>query len=207
MSQFSSEVSTSAQRVESELGLPSGFLEALQEEDDWSFLVKTHALVEAAAAHALVAMTGITSAHDFFSRLDLSSSKTGKVSLAKALGLLSSEERRFIRSLSELRNFFVHDVRNVGVSFDEYFSGLSKQKRMEYGKAFCYVDLNHPQIEVSDGEAVERLLSEPKRFIWSAAMVIVAVLQLQVETRRFERDAEDHIEQVAARLGPRESEA
>jgi len=116
----------------------------LQQEDGWSFLVKLHALVEAATTHALVAQTGIASAKEFFSRFELSGAKTGKIALAEALEMLTSEERRFIRSLSEMRNVLVHDVKNVGVDLAEYFSALPKDKRKHYATSFCYVDFNRP---------------------------------------------------------------
>ena len=41
------------QVLESELNLPPQFLERLRLEDDWSFVIKTHALVEAAVSHQL----------------------------------------------------------------------------------------------------------------------------------------------------------
>jgi hypothetical protein len=39
--------------IERDLGLPIGFLVTLKEEDDWSFIIKLHALFEAAYSHLL----------------------------------------------------------------------------------------------------------------------------------------------------------
>jgi hypothetical protein len=183
--------------------LSAGFLEQLQLEDDWSFVVKIHALVEAAVTHALVARTGLTTAEDFFANLELSGSRVGKLVLTKALDLLRSDERRFVHSLSELRNFFVHDVKNVGVDLKQYFGALSKDKRKHLAVAFCYVNLDKLDSEVTDDEAIARLNDEPKRAIWSTAVFIVAVLQLQAETARAERQGDEYRDQIASAWKPK----
>jgi hypothetical protein len=40
--------------LESKLGLDQGFFGNLQSEDDWSFVIKLHALFEAACTHLLL---------------------------------------------------------------------------------------------------------------------------------------------------------
>jgi hypothetical protein len=42
---------------EREIGRRQGFLEALHKEDDWSFLIRSHASLEATFAHLLGALT------------------------------------------------------------------------------------------------------------------------------------------------------
>ncbi|MCX5870957.1 MAG: hypothetical protein NTY00_10070 [Deltaproteobacteria bacterium] len=187
MVDFYAEVIEPARQLEAELGLPGGFLERLEQEDDWSFVVKTHALIEAAVAHALVARTGLNEAQEFFARLELSNNKTGKLALSESLGLLNSEERKFIRSLSETRNFFVHDVKNVGVDLRTYFGGLSRDKRKHLAASFCYVDFSKTEIAVTDAEALKRLETEPKQAMWSTAIYVAALLQLQIDTTRAKR--------------------
>ena len=39
---------------EKKLGVPSGFVKKLLDEDDWSFIIKLHALFEASCAHLLI---------------------------------------------------------------------------------------------------------------------------------------------------------
>ena len=46
--------------------------------------------------------------------------------------------RRFIHTLSELRNDLVHEVSNVGFNFAAYVSGLSDKERKEFIGAFDY---------------------------------------------------------------------
>ncbi len=56
--------------LEQNLNLPSGFLERLVEEDDWSFLIKSHAVVEAALTH-LITSRADPSLRPLFLRLPL----------------------------------------------------------------------------------------------------------------------------------------
>ena len=56
--------------LESELGLESGFFDSLDSEDesDWSFVIKAHALAEAAASHLLTKQFQKPELADLFSR-------------------------------------------------------------------------------------------------------------------------------------------
>ena len=99
--------------LEVNLGLKQGFFESLDSDDenDWSFVIKAHALAEAAVSHLLTEAVKRPELSDLFSRLDMSNKTTGKAAFVKALGLLGEEERRFVSAFSELRNRLVHDVR------------------------------------------------------------------------------------------------
>ncbi len=122
--------------LERDIGVPEGFLSSLAELDDWSCVIKVHAVLEAALTHALVGVLGRVELHDILSRLELSGARTGKIEIAKVLGILGSEERRFIRALSELRNQLVHDIANVAFSFKAYIATLNAQQRKGFVEAF-----------------------------------------------------------------------
>lgn len=92
------------------------FLLKLFNEDDWSFVIKSNALVEAVISELLTAKAGDDRLHSLFRRLDLSNVESGKLAFAKALDLLTSEQRQFIRRLSELRNSLVHNVEGLSFS-------------------------------------------------------------------------------------------
>jgi hypothetical protein len=57
--------------LERSLGLPEGFIERLEEEDDWSFVIKAHALVEAAMTQLLVHELHKPQLGDIIARLDM----------------------------------------------------------------------------------------------------------------------------------------
>ena len=134
---------------EERLKIKKGFyVGLLLEKDDWSFIIKLHALVEAALSHLLAELIGLAvkdylpdekkpeGLEEVFSWLELSNKRTGKVAFVKALDIFPKEHRRFIHSPSELRNQLVHDVRNVSFSFSEYLEGLDKEKRNAFILAF-----------------------------------------------------------------------
>lgn len=124
--------------LEEKLGLKSGFFESLDRDDesDWSFIIKVHALIEASISHLLTEHLGRSELNDVFSRLDMSNKTTGKVAFVEALKLLEKSERRFISSLSELRNTLVHDVRNVNFDLAEHVESMEKEKQDAFLKNF-----------------------------------------------------------------------
>src|SRR5438876_8460305 len=101
---------------EKEIGLPGGFfLRLLVKEDDWSFVIKLHALIEAAVSHLLATICG-DKLLTVFARLGTRS----KLGFAKALGALDKDERIFIGKLADIRNSFAHDVRQAGATLAAY---------------------------------------------------------------------------------------
>ncbi len=73
------EIDQTIARLESELALPNGFFDALKNEEDWSFILKCHALMESACSFLLTAYFDNPNYEDIFSRLEMSNRKKGKV--------------------------------------------------------------------------------------------------------------------------------
>jgi hypothetical protein len=125
--------------IENQLGLPTGFLRGLYDhEDDWSFVIKSHAFLEAALTHLLADHLGKEDLLPVFAYLETSNVRTGKLAFVKAFDLLDKGARRFIHTLSELRNDLVHEVSNVNFNFATYVSNLSDKERKEFIGAFDY---------------------------------------------------------------------
>ena len=110
------------------IGLSETFFHGLfQQGDDWTFVIKTHALLESAITHLLVTDLDRAELAPLLSNLEMSNTRVGKVAFAKALGLLDKDYRRFVRNLSELRNELVHDIRNTAFAFEcDHADGLKK---------------------------------------------------------------------------------
>ncbi|MEZ5541063.1 MAG: hypothetical protein R3F42_03370 [Pseudomonadota bacterium] len=85
--------------LEEGLGLAKGFFVRLVTEDDWSFVIKLHALYEAAISKLITEKFGESRLESFVSRLELGDRARGKLRLAKDLELLDEEERKFISPL------------------------------------------------------------------------------------------------------------
>jgi hypothetical protein len=125
--------------IENQLGLPAGFLKGLYDhEDDWSFVIKTHAFLEAALTHLLADHLGKEDLLPVFAYLETSNVRTGKLAFVKAFDLLDKGARRFIHTLSELRNDLVHEISNVRFTFATYVDSLSDRERKEFIGAFDY---------------------------------------------------------------------
>jgi len=172
--------------IEDHYELGSGFLIRLYKEDDWSFVIKAHALIEAAASQLLAHQVGDHRLSRIFERLELSNDQTGRVAFLKALGLLNDRERRFVRSLSELRNRLVHNVHNVRFRFaDEIATMAPNQRRAFMDWATFFADPGLPQ-----NTWRETALTDPKRAIWFAALMLVGACLTKTNEARYRARAD-----------------
>jgi hypothetical protein len=64
----------------------------LNDGDDWSFVIKVHALVEAALTHAITATVAREELKDFCGALAIGDTKRGKLALAHRLHYSTSAE-------------------------------------------------------------------------------------------------------------------
>lgn len=182
----------SIRSLEVEVGVELGFFESLLDEpSDWSFVIKLHAIFEAAVAFCLAEELGRRELVDVFTYTELSRDKTGKVAIADALGLFTKRERRFLRSLSELRNRLVHDVSNTRFSFETHLSEMTPEQRSAFYQRF-ELDIEQDYVEVGD-EKVPReevFLQHPRFGIWVCAMVLLEYLYQHKELTRARRELE-----------------
>jgi hypothetical protein len=166
-------------RLELKLGLKPGFLNSLdgsEGENDWSFVVKVHALIEAAVSHLLTEHLRHPELADLFSRLDMSNKSTGKAAFIKSLGLLDEPERRFISSLSELRNKLVHDVRNVNFELDIYIEDMDQKEQSIFLNNF-----NLLSTELTDD--IRNLFRfDPRQALWYSAMSFLGLVYLKLRS-------------------------
>lgn len=124
--------------LEKELGLPKDWVITVAGEDDWSFIIKAHALLEAAANNAIENQLQRNELSDVVARLEFSRAHIGKVHILIKLGILDSECKRFCSKLSETRNHFVHNVKNVENSLDKFIESLPEKEIKGMKKAFCW---------------------------------------------------------------------
>ncbi|GAB2615388.1 hypothetical protein ACFONC_07395 [Luteimonas soli] len=166
---------------EEKLGLPDGFYMALYKEDDWSFVIKLNALVEAACTHSLVARLHAQELSGALAALDLGNSKFGKVALLRSLGSLTSEQASVLKLLYELRNSLAHNITQVSFSFAPYLDALDKNQRASFVK---YAGHGVDEIVSHTGKAISRsdfVLENPKFALWMTVAEIIACLYLDHE--------------------------
>jgi hypothetical protein len=197
-------IDESVRELIAEIGLPTEFLPGLMADSDWSFVIKLHALIEAAVTHALVVHSGKDEASEVFANLELSNAKTGKLAFSKVFLNLESEDRRFIRSFSELRNSLIHDIRNVSFTLSGYFSGLPIEKQRSFVRDFGYVDYDDESPSGLD-KVIAQACSDLRRLMLRSTLALVAILQLQLSTARFERKGLQHRLAIADLVGSNSS--
>lgn len=127
-----------------DLGLPDTFLSDLLKEDDWSFIIKLHALLEAVLTHLLTHTFGKPELNDIFSKLQFRG-PTGKLEYIRALNLLNKNEIEFIDELTTIRNNLVHKIENVNFDLKKNINRYSKDKLKKYAHIFVY---SQPQLGI-----------------------------------------------------------
>src|SRR3546814_18866509 len=79
--------------LEAKIGVRENFFKDLLGEDDWSFVIKLHALFEAACTHLLLFHFKEPELTDIFARLELSNKATGKIAFLGKLELLGKDNQ------------------------------------------------------------------------------------------------------------------
>lgn len=176
--------------LEASIGVEQGFFARLQEEDDWSFVIKLHAVFEATVTHLLAYHFQEEALNDLLARLELSNKTTGKLAFLKALGLQGTENRRYISSLSELRNALVHDVRNCSFNLKEMVGGYNDKELKAFAVRFNPFETKKrfnltkpPRFEEVSPEKIKELMASakehPKLYVWVGGYnVLVSLLDM-----------------------------
>jgi hypothetical protein len=187
MTKFSEDI----KNVESRLKIRDGFFDALEKEDDWSFIIKSHALIESLSAELLTEYFGTAGLIESFSKLPLGDKDFGKIVFLGHTDLLNKEERQFIAGLSKIRNDIVHNVRNTEFSFASYTAGLDTNQRANFIDHLGYAFQDETTKKVTGKGRVE-ILSKPKSAIWLGLKNIVLVMGIQIETIQSRRQTAEY---------------
>ena len=164
--------------LEDAFALPRKFIDNLINEDDWSLVIKSHALLESACADMLCHHFGKYELADIFAQMDMSNKRYGKIAFISSLNLLNKSERRFISELSELRNRLVHNASSVTFSLGNYFSNLTREKQERLSSA---LNLRLERISTEDEviEGVNLLIEQPRAVIWSSLTLCLSSIYIQ----------------------------
>jgi hypothetical protein len=157
------------------IGSHSKFLLGLLKEDDWSFVIKSHALIEAVMTQLVTQHAADPRFKAIFERLPISDEEIGKIAIAKQLDLLTPGQRRFIRFYSRLRNDLVHKVANVHFEFRKHLSGFDKAQRVAWRDSIVWF------VEPSDESHAAwntMAIDSPKIALWMAIFMLVALSEV-----------------------------
>lgn len=188
--------------LEQALGLPEGFFLNFKEEDDWSFVIKLHALFECAVAEQLTGAFGLQELNNVFPWIAMGDFREGKLAFIKALNLLPDGHVQFLRELGKLRNDFAHKVQNVTLTLVDYFKNTTANHKPKELQKFAdrwafglrvegeeyttdplarfSLNLKPPSeipMEVTCNRA-SVLCGKPKEFIWFTARAVLDAISL-----------------------------
>jgi hypothetical protein len=173
--------------------LPTGFFgRFLEEGDDWSFIIKTHAIIESGTTRFLEAVAAPTIPPEFLQSLPLDG-RHSKLRLLELLGRFESDHIKFVKGLSRIRNLLVHDVTQVGFVLTDYLASLSTQDVHNLISEICRV-FYYPERFKSKSEREKQLakiLAEPRFYIWRTALFYLAITSLRLDSAKLEHEIEN----------------
>ena len=159
------------------------FLNRLDNDDDWSFVIKAQAIVEAAVTEAVVTKLGETAIRGTVERLPLADEQIGKLALAKELDLMTKEQRRFVRKMAELRNRLAHRVQDIDFEFSTYFQTLSASQKRDWRESIAWFAAG----KESYNGWLESAEKNPRLTLYLAVFMLLAMLhvaRVQADTPR-----------------------
>ena len=196
-----------ADALEKDLGLPEGFLEGLRKEDDWSFVIKIHALMEASVSYLLLQHFGDERLGAIFDFLELSDKRKGKIAFVSALDLLPVECRRFLSKLSEIRNSLVHNIKNVGFALSAYVQGLNKDQFEVFVNSCVSIELNDIDFGENNERRKEWIARYAKWFIYRFALITMTLIYRKGEIAALNRTVrEEAMKKLSAFVESSESD-
>lgn len=188
---YNKEMTQAIAELEQSIGIKEGFFNNLLQEDDWSFIIKLHALYEAAISDLITERIGQSELKDFIDNLELGGPK-GKMRMAQNLGLLSGKEIAFIQKLSEIRNKFVHHIKNTSVNLESYLAKESDK----YFKILIYTDKE--MIKIGDHTVKSTVFAKenPKITIWMSSFHVLATISCLTATEQKKQDISRSIKAI-----------
>jgi hypothetical protein len=191
--------------MEKATGVRPGFFPSLitDKTDDWSYVIKLHALIEAALTHLLTTAANKPEMAQVYALLDTSDLRKGKAAFARGLDLLSMDEIKFVRALSEMRNKFVHDVKNAGMTIEQWYAAMDDNQKKNFVEAVAVGRPRDWTISVAGAEVpLRKFIQENLRLgLWFGALDLLSAIYLQRERLLLKNDyANFHVELLKAYL-------
>lgn len=155
----------------------------LHDDNDWSFVIKVQAIVEAAVTEAVIAKVGEPAILSIVERLPLADEEIGKLTLAKELNILPKEQRRFVRKMAELRNRLAHRVQDIEFDFSKYVESLNSSQLRDWKESVAWFAIERDNHEFW----LQRAQEKPRLTVYLSIVLLLGMLdiaQVEAETPR-----------------------
>lgn len=173
MMDLKSDAFEAAKSIAADLGLPEKFVHQLNEgDDDWSFVIKSNALMESVLTLLLTDVFGKPQVRDTLAEIEISQ----KIRMCSDLSLFEKEDRAFMRELSKLRNVLVHNVDQIGFSFTEHLK--NKDVANNFVTNFGIVWKDPVTIGSHTASRRDMTLENPKLTVWMRLIDVLGEVYL-----------------------------
>lgn len=172
-----------ADSLSTQLGLPEKFLHRLREaDDDWSFVIKCHALLESGLSYLLASVVfGKPEVQSTLSQVDTSH----KIKMCSDLEQFEAEDRKIMRWLSNLRNELVHNAHKVTFTFEENLK--NKDRADVFAETFRSVWNDPVTIKGVPVSRKQFTLENAKLTVWSWLVLVLGEIELSRRKSEYEK--------------------
>ena len=118
------------------------FLKDLLTDDDWSFIIKSHSLIESLVTELIVTKIDENKLKSVIERIPLHDGIVSKISISKTYNLIPSDQIKFLKKISEIRNNIVHKFENLNFTFETYLSNLDKNQKKSWKNSLVWNGMN-----------------------------------------------------------------
>lgn len=172
------------------------FFKDLSEGDDWSFVIKTQALVESRLNQSIVVKLHDERIRQIIERLPLAGEGATKLHFAEELGLLDSPQRRFVRRMATLRNQLAHRVDRVNFVFADYVTSLDRNARKDWQESIVWFG----EDPASKAHWRSAALSSPQSAVMMGALTLVNLLAVSDSEAWMTRSVDEASERATTEL-------
>jgi hypothetical protein len=175
--------------------LAETFHHAFSEDDDWSFVIRFHALIESGLNRLLANHFNDERMSDLLSDLPVHG-RMSKMAFARDLDLLSSSQQAFVRVFSTARNRAVHDVRSARFNLISYADSLSPENRQRWRNGLCGVIGPEFPFGGETYSTTEITESNPRYIIFLSTVFLMAVVLQHQERSQHTRKVTDAMREL-----------
>ena len=180
------------QRIETNLA----FIKELLAGDDWSFVIKTQALLEACITEAILIKLGDERIRRTVETMPLAGEEVSKLQLTKDLNLMDTSQRRFVKKIASLRNKLAHRVEYVNFAFPDYIASLDRDAKKDWQESIVWF----AEAPGSRAQWRETSIIQPRSAVLMGAFVLAAILAVDENQEKLLRAIDSASEETTTDL-------
>ena len=177
-------ISESVNQFEKDLNLPNKFYESLLNENDWSFVIKLSAFLEAVCTDILLTKFKDNNLENSLAILDYANPRCGKINFLEKMKVIEKEQASVLFELATIRNNIVHKIKNVNFTFENYIKDLDSNQEKQFIKKFGHGINDTIKFKDLTIQKNTFVIENPKLAIWITIEEIVGCFYLEKELEK-----------------------